>query len=227
MTPKTPKKNSQNKNLEWLYNSYSLHHARLMDLVQLCEVRQWDMHGYRETTLFLYRYWSSCFLSDPKQVLDDTLELNQQFTMPLGENEVIKATRSAEKAYHARSDKEANRIAQEKGYPGAGYNVSNAKLIKWLDITGEEQRHMGTIIGRDEKQRRDTEATRAARRAAGMVPREGYLAQADKRRQEAIKLRGEGMTQRAIAEQLGINQSQVSRIIKNSNLRLCMSVPLY
>jgi len=97
------------------------------------------MTGYRETTLFLYRYWSCCFLFDPKEALENTLEINGQFRQPLAEREVLWGTRSAEKACKAKNDAEANKAAQEKGYPGAGYNVSNQKLIEWLNITEDEQ----------------------------------------------------------------------------------------
>lgn len=63
-----------------------------------------------------------------------------KFTEPLAEREVVKATKSAEKAWAARSNAEANRIAREKGYSGAGYNITNKKLIQWLGITKEDHR---------------------------------------------------------------------------------------
>jgi hypothetical protein len=43
------------------------------------------------------------------------------------EREVIRATKSAEKAWKAKNSEEANRLAKEKGYPGAGYNLKNNK----------------------------------------------------------------------------------------------------
>lgn len=199
-----------------LFRVYSLHYTRLKDLVKLCELRGWAMTGYREVTLFLYRYWSCCFLSDPEEALENTLQLNQQFTEPLSEAEVITATRSAEKAWKARSDKEANRIAQEKGYPGAGYNISNAKIIEWLDITEDEQRHLETIIGRRVKYERNNQRRQEARRAAGKATREEYIDQAEKRRQEALRMRQEGMSYRRIGQALGISQTQVMRILSRS-----------
>lgn len=209
-----------------LYKVYTLHHARLMDLLKLCELREWNMTGYREMTLFLYRYWSCCFLQDTKEALEATLETNESFTQPLSRREVIRATRSAEKAYYAKNNPEANRIAQEKGYPGAGYNVSNAKLVDWLDITEEEQVHMQTIIGRDEKQRRDTIATREARRASGTISRDEYTAKAQKRSTEAHRMRDEGMTQKDIAKHLGVTRQAVSAMLNPKNKQQ-KSVPLY
>lgn len=199
-----------------MYRVYSLHYVRMQDLVQLCELRQWDMTGHREVALFLYRYWSCCFLSDPEEALQNTLELNDQFTVPLDENEVIKATRSAEKAWKAKTSKQANEIAREKGYPGAGYNISNAKLIEWLDITQEEQQQLESIIGRRVKYDRNNTRREKARREAGQATREEYIDQAQKRRQEALRMREEGMSYSKIASELGMSKRHVTRLL-NSN----------
>lgn len=200
-----------------LFNTYSLHYARLQDLVKLIELRNYDMRNYRETTCFLYRYWSCCYLQDEQEALANTLELNAAFLEPLSSREVIRATKSAEKAWHARNDKEADRIAKEKGYPGAGYNISNDKLIQWLDITEEEQKHLRSIIGRREKYDRKNTKRQKARREAGAVPRNEYLAQAEKRRQEASKLQEEGLTYRKIAARLGCSLGEVHRLLNGKD----------
>jgi hypothetical protein len=199
-----------------IFNTYTLHYSRLQDLVQLVKLRNYAVKGYRETICFLYRYWSCCYLEDEQEALRQTIELNAEFTEPLPEREVIRATKSAEKAWYARNNAEANRIAQERGYPGAGYNISNEKLIRWLDITEDEQKQLKTIIGRKEKQRRDTEATREQRRAAGVLPRDQYEARAAKRRVEAQKLRQEGMSFRKIGEALGCSEGEIRRLLKNA-----------
>lgn len=199
-----------------IYNTYTLHYSRLQDLAQLVKLRNYAVRGYRETICFLYRYWSCCFLEDDQEALRQTLELNAEFSEPLPEREVIRATRSAEKAWYARSNAEANRIAQERGYPGAGYNISNETLIRWLDIADDEQKELKTIIGRKEKQRRDTEATREQRRASGVRTREQYEAQAANRRVEAQKLRLEGMSFRKIGDALGCSEGEIRRILKNA-----------
>lgn len=172
-----PKKKARGrrKTVEKLFNTYSLHHARLLDLVKLVELRNFDLKGYRETILFLYRYWQCCYVADSEEALRQTLIFNSQFTEPLAEKEVIRATKSAEKAWKAKNNEEANEVAKEKGYPGAGYNLKNAKIIEWLDITEEEQTQLQTVIGRNEKRKRNTEAKREQRRKEGVKPREQYL----------------------------------------------------
>ncbi len=91
-----------------LYNLYSLHHARLMDLVELQTFRKGYCRdaggeliekGQRELMCFLYRYWACCFTNDLNKALEDTLEFNKGFICPLPENEVRSQTSQAEKAY--------------------------------------------------------------------------------------------------------------------------------
>ena len=215
LKPQTEKSRpGRKKKILHLFNVYTLHGARLQDLDRLVNLRHGDMSGHRETTLFLYRYWSCCFEQDPETAIQHTLEFNRMFTHPLSEREVLRATRSAEKAYHAKSNKEANERAQAMGYPGAGYRISNAKLISWLDITREEQKHLRTIIGVPEKNRR----RREARRAAGMMSREEYLkkeAQKTISKQELIKRELEKNPQisiRKLAEKTGMSKSAIQRL---------------
>jgi DNA-directed RNA polymerase specialized sigma24 family protein len=214
--PTDPRKKNKGKPSKavHLFNTYSLHYARLQDLVKLVELRKYDVKGHRETICFLYRYWSCCFLQDEDEALKQTLELNSEFLDPLPEREVIQATRSAEKAWRAKNDAEANRIAKEKGYPGAGYNISNRKLIEWLGITEEEQKHLSSIIGRREKYDRNNERRAKARREAGKLSRQEYLNQAEKRRVEAQRMREAGFKYKDIAEKLGITVDAVKTMFR-------------
>ena len=64
------------------------------------------------------------------------------FRQPLSENEVIRATKSAEKVY-----KDKNK----------DYKYKNETLINLLEITDEEQKEMKTIISKDEYKKRNNE----------------------------------------------------------------------
>lgn len=213
-----PKKRGRKKKVQQLFNVFRLHHARLLDLEKLVELRNYDVVGYRETICFLYRYWLCCFLDDPEEALKQTLTFNLQFNDPLPLQEVERATRSAEKAYHARNNDEANRIAREKGYPGAGYNISNKKLIEWLDITEDEQRHLSTIIDANEKRRRKRIANAEKRREMGVKSREEYLKEQHNKKQDNLlkveEMLKQGLKQKEIAEKLGVSKGWVSRLVK-------------
>lgn len=211
------KKKGRKTKIVRMFNTYTLHLSRARDLAKLVELRQGAVEGFRETILFLYRYWTCCFTDDPDRALDDTLSLNSEFLHPLPEREVISATKCAEKAWFAKSDVKANEMAKAMGYPGAGYNMSNSKIIEWLDISPQEQEHLSSIIGAAEKRRRNTIAKREQRRAQGVIPRDLYLAQEAEQKQErmqpiieAIK-QNPGLSQRALAKKTGYSRASIQR----------------
>lgn len=221
LTPKKAKaRPGRKKKVVHLFNIYSLHAARLHDLATLVTMRDGEMKGYREITLFLYRYWSCCFTGDAQTALQQTMEFNQTFTNPLPQREAIKATESAQKAWAAKSDKEANDRAKAMGYPGAGYRISNAKLIEWLDISPEEQKHLKTIIGPREKRARDLLAKEQKRREEGMRPMAEYnqerALQKDSKKEVLMRAMEENpkASIRKLAEITGISKSHVSDLKK-------------
>ena len=168
------KKKGRNTKIVRMFNIYTLHLARARDLAKLVELRNGDINNCRETLLFLYRYFTCCFTDDPEKALYDTHSLNGEFVDPLPDREVEVATRSAEKAWKAKSDAKANEMAKKLGYKGAGYNLPNSKIIEWLDITPEEQRQLSSIVGPQEKRRRNRLQKEQWRRAQGMRPMAEY-----------------------------------------------------
>ena len=218
--PKAKKKPGRKKKIVHLFNIYSLHSARLYDLNTLVTIRNGQMNNYRELTLFLYRYWCCCFTGDPQEALQQTLDFNQTFTQPLPEREAVRATKSAEKAFNARSDKEANERAKAMGYPGAGYRISNAKIIDWLDITPDEQTHMKTIIGPKEKRRRDLVEKEKQRREAGMRPMAEYNRERHEAKMDKVEILRQAIEQnpdlsgRKLAALLGWSEPTVRRLKK-------------
>lgn len=217
---KRVKKKGRPKKVVQLFNTYRLHTTRLRDLVKLCELRDYDVERYRELILFLYRYWSCCVLNDEDQALEATLELNGQFKKPLPLKEVVTATKSAEKAWAARSNKEANELAIKKGYPGAGYNLKNTKIIDWLDISTEEQKYLETIIDNGEKNRRKMLANRELRRSQGVRTREEYENGRKEDKEHLLNMlkrlleRNPKAKQKELAELLGVTQPRVSQLKK-------------
>lgn len=223
--PKAKKKPGRKPKILHLYNVYTLHQARALDITKLVDLRGGDVRNHREYICFLYRYYTCCYTSDPERALEETLELNSEFVEPLPVREVEVATRSAEKAWAAKSNDAANEAAKAAGYPGAGYNISNAKLIEWLDITPEEQEQLQTIISANEKRRRKRVYYRQnreailrqkedKRRAEGSIPREAYLSQAEQKRQQIVKAIEEnpGASVRKLAEITGLSKSMVQRV---------------
>lgn len=199
------------------YTLYSLHYARLNDILKLQELRDGycrsnDGHlqedGQREFMCFLYRYWCCCYCNDSMQALANTLEFNQGFKIPLTNREVEKITLQAEKAYDKWLLDSPNGV-----FKRGGYNYKNETLIEKLNITDEEIKEMITIIGPDEKMRRKLIREREARRNEnGLTKREQQKQEKELKIKELIN-KGCNMSQ--VAKELGINRSTISRSYKH------------
>lgn len=203
-----------------LFNIYSLNWARTEDLRTLQALRAnigQKAEGMREFMCFLFRYSMVCFTSNPIQSLEETLEFNEKFLDPLSKNEVINATKSAEKGWRdwLENFDENGNLVRKAGQKLKGYNYRNSTIIELLQITPDEQRHMKTIIDRREKQRRDTEASRAARRNSdGLTNRQATKQQ---KIQEVTRMIAKGMKPKEIAKVLGCSTRYVYSLLKNVN----------
>ena len=198
ITEKKEKKKGRPKKIVSLYTEYSLYHARILDITKICELRDYDVKGHRELILFLYRYFTCCFIQDPEEALDKALELNSMFKEPLGEREVIRDTKTAQKAY---VDKK--------------YKYTNTKLIEILDITLEEQMHLKTIISGKEKYRRCADEKKAKQKAKrrnenGLTKKQQEMKDL---KTEIKELKDKGNSVREIAKILGISKSKVGRLV--------------
>lgn len=193
------KKRGRPRKINFVYRERSLYYARIQDITKLCELREYSLKGKRELILFLYRYYLCVFTEDVQKALEDVLELNSMFIPPLGENEVRKATRSAERVY-------IDKVKE--------YKYKNSTLIELLEITEDEERYMTTIISNKEYRRRDREYQRKVYdsqkakekyqeklRANGRLPKKVELEQT---RAKIKSLREQGFKNKEIMQMLGI-----------------------
>lgn len=102
-------------------------------------------------------------------------------------------------------------------YP-AIYTPKNETIIEKLGITEEEIRSNKTIVDTATRRKKDAERSMKRRRAQGTVSREEYDKQRSEQKRfnlEAIaRLKKEGLSIRAIAEQLKLNERVVRRYAK-------------
>lgn len=199
------------------FNSYSLHIARIQDILTLCKIRKYRVTGYRNFILHCYAYWEGIYLRDYDELSNVVIELNNSFTEPLKLSEVKSILRCVPKAIErfiayeqglrSGEDKRVSKGMRDK----EGYWYKNETLIERLDITQEEQKHLKTIISSDEKYKRNNERRRKSRRGSD------GLTQRERKKLELIEkvkaLSDEGLKQVEIAKKLGISKGRVSQIL--------------
>lgn len=200
--PKPIKKSNtnQSRTVVRLFNKFSLYYNRYMDVLAICYLRNFDVKGHREQILFLYRYYGCAYLADDEQALENALELNGKFIEPLGETEVRRATKSAERA--------AKKLK---------YGYRSQTLIELLEITEDEmmaqnekgEYYLKTIISKEEKYRRNNKRRYDnLRNAKGKTKEEERQ---DKLLKKILRLRKSGKSQKETAKELGITVRTVQK----------------
>lgn len=198
--PKTDEK--VNRGVRRLFNEYTLRKTRMGDVNKLVSLRNGKMEGSREYALFLYRYWALVQSENKEDAVNVMLELNNTFKTPLKEREAIADTKSAERYYDSEEP----------------FKITNERVIEWLDITKEEQKHLSTIIDKAEKRSRNTEYQRTKRGSVTLVEYKLNIStkqdENSQRLTELIRLNPDA-TQRVLAELMGVSLGTINKLKKN------------
>lgn len=188
----------KNKNVLYLNESSSLYHKRLLDIQTLCEIRGFEMEGYRERILFLTRYWMICLTKDKELAENKARELNQLFKEPLPEKEFT-------------DTKPPDRACTLKAY-----RYSSAKLMEILKIEPHEEIYLQTIITDKERKRRWNEDKKKKRRnQKGLTEGKKKIQDTEKKIRKYYK---KGYLQKEIAEMLGLSVRTIRRYYKSLEL---------
>ena len=206
LSEKALKKRGRPKKVLFVHRERSLYYARLLDLIKLCELREYNLKGHRELILFLYRYYLCYFTEDIEKSLNDTLELNNMFRQPLSQNEVRNATKSAETVFKNQSK---------------DYKYKNETLINLLEISNEEQKEMKTIISKDEYKRRKRlrnnksyNSEKAKEKYKDKLKESGKITKEEEISQRRIKIKdllAKGLKQKDICLKLNISKDTYLR----------------
>ena len=200
------------------FNSYSLHMQRANDLQTLCRLRNFDMKGYRNMTIHCYAYWKGIYVRDQYELEKEVIELNNAFKEPLKDTEVQAVLRCIPKAIekfigYEQGLRSGEQKRVSKGMRDKeGYWYKNTTLIERLGISANEQKHMKTIIGTDEKYERNNERRRAERRNEnGLTKKQQEL---EDLKIKIKDLKSKGLSNRKIAKELGFSEGKVRTILK-------------
>jgi Putative ATPase subunit of terminase (gpP-like) len=182
---------------------------RLGDIRKLAELRGWSEgapEGERDLPLFL----CACFLAQavivPK-LYPEMEELAREFAPSWTEAQLRSCISSVLSRAKAASRGETVEFKGKNFDPR--YRWTNAELLKRLDVSAEEERHLTTIITKEEKARRAAVRSAERRRADGCLPRSEWLAHREQLRAGARLLRAQGWSIRRIAEELGTSPASV------------------
>ena len=218
----TGAKNALNERGEWkdlkvkrtngivsVFNAYSLLTCRAADLRKLLELRGGDMEGMRDEFLTMYA-WTIISKKDDLEKLERELHgINSLFKNPLKDKEV---SYKAQYIFN-KFNKEVIKGADTSQFTEFDrYWYRNATIISRLGITMDEQRHMLTIISKEEKNERDKARKKKNRRNEnGLTSREQEKADRYNTIQELKRL---GYTQKAVSDTLNISLPTVKRYWK-------------
>lgn len=205
------------------FNSYTLHSARLHDLLKLCEIRNYKMTGYRNITMTLFIYWTGIIIRDKDDLTESALKLNGRFSKPLPKksiNDIVKSCyKQVERFINYSMDLNAGKARRvSKGMRDKpGYWYKNETLVNILDITEEEQKFMKTIISKETKysrRREEDNRKNKERQKAKYRNEEGLTKTEVKRRNEFIiiaRLQLSGESLRSIAKRINSDASLLSK----------------
>ena len=218
----TGAKNALNERGEWkdlkvkrtngivsVFNAYSLLTCRATDFRKLLELRGGDMEGMRDEFLTMYA-WTIISKKDDLEKLERELHgINSLFKNPLKDKEV---SYKAQYIFN-KFNKEVIKGADTSQFTEFDrYWYRNTTIISRLGITMDEQRHMLTIISKEEKNRRKSEREKKARRNENGLTKRGQ-SKADKVDQ-VKELKRLGYKQKEIAERLNMSKGTVSKYLK-------------
>jgi hypothetical protein len=207
-------------NVGHIFNRWTLALHRMDDMKALGRMRGRYTDG-RRRAYFLYACAASFYCSSEQSLTDECDSFaNENFRNPeryTGGKVDIKDVIRRYRAYRQRMTRGKVPLLSADGSTGGRhyhkdnpYCITSRRYISDLGITSDEMRGLGEVgplkilISKAVKAERRHKQREGARRAAGAIPRADYLARADERRKEALRLRDEGLVQQMIADRLGV-----------------------
>lgn len=201
------RKRNQNIIANRFFNKLNLQQSRIEDLLLLLEMRAGDMVGCRDKFLFVYGWTLVGKRATEEVFVRELVAVNELFKDPLPYAEISYKARHIYKKYKSKVLKKDNPTQFYEYFDV--YIFRNDTIIKYLDITEQEQKSLKTIIAKREKYDRNNERRQTERRnKAGLTKRE----QAKQDTMTRVgELKGKGLKQKQVANELGVGIATVKR----------------
>ena len=181
-------------------NLYTLNMSRIEDFKRIVSLRNGEVVGYRNTLIMLYSYHYRLINEvTVEELIKVTKEFNKSFREPYKVKELTSVCRSVNRTVkHFQDDN------------NKGYKFTNKYIINALDLEEQEQRKLITIISTEEKYRRNNER-RTPRNEEGLTPKQAELKEL---KIKVLELKGQGLSNRAIAKELKCSEGKIRTILK-------------
>lgn len=219
---KKPQKRQKSTNkVSPLLTWYSLAYARLQDLKTLAKLRGGQYEENRRMAIWCYAVEAANFCRDEQTLraevqafINEFIVDADKYTKTVNYESTIKRFNNHMQARMA-GERDIQKIRETLGDKNDKYRLSHEYMVKRLGITEAEQGKLKVIIGADEKRRRNTVQRRIRRRQEGVQARSDYdrerQAEVAQKAAEALKLRLDGLSIRAIAKEMETSISNVHR----------------
>ncbi|GLB47388.1 hypothetical protein WR164_13670 [Philodulcilactobacillus myokoensis] len=181
-------------NYEISKNAYTLNYERCNDLKKLINLRNNEMIGYRELTLFVY----ACFnirIVDISNLANDLKQVNDMFNRKLPYAEIHNLVREM-------------KYLDDKSL----YKFKNSTIIDKLGISLDEQTKLKVLISKQEKYRRKNKKRLTRRRK--LSQQSGAKAKRSLRNKTILNLFNKGLNPTQIAKQLSISRPTIYSVLK-------------
>lgn len=205
------------KKIKKMFNGYTLMIARLEDFNKLIELRDHDLTGCRDTFFFFYAWTFATEHTTLDKITSELLGINSLLKHPLTDAEIeAKAAevfnrlpRVKQRLFSSSTENEIEALKNNKaGKVFRGFR--NDTLVRRLNITKEEMKHMTTIIDKREKYDRNNER-RCPKDADGYSLKKAPI----KERRAMVKsLMDLGYGYKKIARELGISQDTAKNDVR-------------
>lgn len=212
--PKSGRKISQ------LFNWYSLAYKRLQDLRELARLRGGKYTEHRRMVTWFYAVEAANYCRDEKTLraevesfIRDYIDDPEHYLKHVNYESTVNR-------FNAFNDMRMSGVFDHRkideilGFHGTKYKLTRDYMVEVLQVTEAEGRKLKAIIPHSVKRERNTAAKRVRRRQEGVQARADYnkqrQAQVAESVAEALRLRQEGMSMRAIAKQMGVAVGSVN-----------------